>query len=647
MIHQPYWQIIAVFISVSVFAGNQAQRFVASPNQEIAVFTQIDSDGALFYSINYRGIEVIEPSRLGVVFKDANLEDRDFSNGLRLQRRSKITFHQEQYHLLHGKQREIKYLANEQTLTIQNTAGHKIQVIFRVSDDGVAFKYRLLGKPSEWVTFDRELTSFKFPKKSLAWLQPVAVAQTGWNHTNPSYEEHYQMGIPADRASPSPAGWVFPALFKVNETWIALTEAGMNGSYHASRLWPESPKGEYRLGLPMPAEVFTKGELLASGALPFESPWRIVALGDLATLVESTLGTDLADPAIVAEDFVKPGLASWSWALLKDDSVNFETQKQFIDFASEMHWPYTLVDVGWDTRIGRQKIAELVKYAKAKNVGLLLWYNSSGDWNTTSYTPKSVLLTEERRRNEFAWLQSIGVKGIKIDFFAGDGKSMMGYYNALAKDAADFGLVVNYHGSTLPRGMHRTYPNLLSMEAVHGFEMITFNQHSADVAPRHMAMLPFTRNLFDPMDFTPTAFSKIPGIQKRTHDSFELALPVLFLSGLQHIAETPEGMLKIPRAVKALLQDMPVVWDETRFVAGYPGDYVVLARRQDKTWYVAGINARKTPLNLMLNLGFIAQRQGVLITDDEHTRLAATSLKSGENFALSLKPSSGFVAKFK
>lgn len=647
MIHQPYWQIIAVFISVSVFAGNQAQRFVASPNQEIAVFTQIDSDGALFYSINYRGIEVIEPSRLGVVFKDANLEDRDFSNGLRLQRRSKITFHQEQYHLLHGKQREIKYLANEQTLTIQNTAGHKIQVIFRVSDDGVAFKYRLLGKPSEWVTFDRELTSFKFPKKSLAWLQPVAVAQTGWNHTNPSYEEHYQMGIPADRASPSPAGWVFPALFKVNETWIALTEAGMNGSYHASRLWPESPKGEYRLGLPMPAEVFTKGELLASGALPFESPWRIVALGDLATLVESTLGTDLADPAIVAEDFVKPGLASWSWALLKDDSVNFETQKQFIDFASEMHWPYTLVDVGWDTRIGRQKIAELVKYAKAKNVGLLLWYNSSGDWNTTSYTPKSVLLTEERRRNEFAWLQNIGVKGIKIDFFAGDGKSMMGYYNALAKDAADFGLVVNYHGSTLPRGMHRTYPNLLSMEAVHGFEMITFNQHSADVAPRHMAMLPFTRNLFDPMDFTPTAFSKIPGIQKRTHDSFELALPVLFLSGLQHIAETPEGMLKIPRAVKALLQDMPVVWDETRFVAGYPGDYVVLARRQDKTWYVAGINARKTPLNLMLNLGFIAQRQGVLITDDEHTRLAATSLKSGENFALSLKPSSGFVAKFK
>ncbi|TVZ41261.1 glycosyl hydrolase family 97 [Alteromonadaceae bacterium 2753L.S.0a.02] len=647
MIHQPYWQIIAVFISVSVFAGNQAQRFVASPNQEIAVFTQIDSDGALFYSINYRGIEVIEPSRLGVVFKDANLEDRDFSNGLRLQRRSKITFHQEQYHLLHGKQREIKYLANEQTLTIQNTAGHKIQVIFRVSDDGVAFKYRLLGKPSEWVTFDRELTSFKFPKKSLAWLQPVAVAQTGWNHTNPSYEEHYQMGIPADRASPSPAGWVFPALFKVNETWIALTEAGMNGSYHASRLWPESPKGEYRLGLPMPAEVFTKGELLASGALPFESPWRIVALGDLATLVESTLGTDLADPAIVAEDFVKPGLASWSWALLKDDSVNFETQKQFIDFASEMHWPYTLVDVGWDTRIGRQKIAELVKYAKAKNVGLLLWYNSSGDWNTTSYTPKSVLLTEERRRNEFAWLQNIGVKGIKIDFFAGDGKSMMGYYNALAKDAADFGLVVNYHGSTLPRGMHRTYPNLLSMEAVHGFEMITFNQHSADVAPRHMAMLPFTRNLFDPMDFTPTAFSKIPGIQKRTHDSFELALPVLFLSGLQHIAETPEGMLKIPRAVKALLQDMPVVWDETRFVAGYPGDYVVLARRQDKTWYVAGINARKTPLNLMLNLGFIAQCQGVLITDDEHTRLAATSLRSGENFALSLKPSSGFVAKFK
>lgn len=612
-----------------------------SPNKQISVFVRLNKQGKLYYTTTHGDTVALRASRLGLIFND-----RDFSEGMRFISISPVREHHESYTLLQGKKRNIIYRANEQTLTLENSQNQQIQIVFRLSNDGVAFKYRLLGDGKDDVIFSDELTSFAFPKDSRAWLQPVAVAQTGWKNTNPSYEEHYLTDIATGTPSPSPAGWVFPALFKVKDTWLAITEAGMDGSFHASRLQAQAPEREYLIGKPMDAEVFSHGDLLAKGALPFETPWRILTLGSLSTLIESTLGTDLASPPKTAYDFVKPGFVAWSWALLKDEATNFETQKQFIDFAAQMHWPYTLIDASWDIRIGREKIHELVEYAERKNIGILLWYNSSGDWNQTELTPKSQLIDPTRRRQEFAWLRDIGVKGIKIDFFAGDGKSMMSYYNALAKDAAEFELLVNYHGSSLPRGLHRTYPNLLTMEAVHGFEMITFNQNSADVAAKHMAMLPFTRNLFDPMDFTPTAFSVIPGIEKRTSKGFELALPVLFLSGLQHIAETPYGLAKEPSYVKEMLSAIPVNWDESKFLAGYPGDHVVIARRKSNTWYIAGINARDDAITLSLNLDFIKDQKGMLITDGATQSLKMVDIEAKSTTSIRLNPNGGFLMKF-
>ncbi len=524
---------------------------------------------------------------------------------------------EDHYTLVHGKRKQIAYRARQQVIDLVDPAGHHLLVRFRVSNDGVAFRYEMPGRSEGTVTVEDEFTGFHFPDDTRTWLQPVAVAQTGWSNTNPSYEEHYEMDVPVGEVAPSSAGWVFPALFKSQGVWVAITEAGMTGNYHASRLAPRVSGGEFAIGYPMDAEVFPGGGLKARSTLPFHSPWRIVAVGDLSTLTASTLGTDLAKPAIAQMPFAEPGLVAWSWALLKDDSVNYATQKEFIDYAAAMGWPFTLVDAEWDTRIGEEKIQELAAYAASKNVGLLLWYNSAGTWNKTPQTPKHRLLTGASRRAEFARLQRWGVRGIKVDFFAGDGQSMMAYYNDIARDAAEFGLMVNYHGSSLPRGMARTYPNMMTMEAVHGFEMITFNQKSADLAASHVTMLPFTRNLFDPMDFTPTTFGEIPERERQTTNGFELALPVLLLSGLQHIAETPQGMAAVPAYVRHIMSAVPVAWDESRLVRGMPGEEVVIARRAGKVWYVAGVNGESVVKDWQLDLSFIHPRKGTLVNDGD------------------------------
>ncbi|MDO6423142.1 glycoside hydrolase family 97 protein [Saccharophagus degradans] len=629
---------------------NIERQIIESPDKSLKVSLSLDESGRAFYSISRNGEQVLLPSQLGV-----ELNSQAFTDGLTITDvdAGKVS---ENYTLLHGKQRDINYIANEKIYTVKNKQGDKLTIAFRVSNDGVAFQYRFPNSAKQSLAVKKEITSFAFEQTTKAWLQPIAVAQTGWANTNPSYEEHYQMNIPVGTVSPSPAGWVFPALFKANKHWLLITEAGMNGDYHASRLHAESPNGEYSLGIPMAAEVFeqdgNKGALLAQSNTAFHSPWRVILVGGLDTIIASTLGTDLADPAIAKMDFVKPGTASWSWALLKDESVNYETSLEFIDYAAEMGWAYTLVDADWDRRIGYERTAQLAAYAQSKNVGLLVWYNSSGDWNTTEYSPKSTLLDRDKRRAEFARVQNMGVKGVKIDFFPGDGKSVMAYYNDLAKDAADYNLLVNYHGSSLPRGLHRTYPNIMTMESVHGFEMITFMQPSADKAATHMAMLPFTRNAFDPMDFTPTTFSDIPNIERRTSNGFELALPVLFLSGLQHIAETAEGMAtNAPDYVKAYMRDIPVLWDESKLIDGMPGEHVVIARKHGERWFVAGINATNEAINLEMNFDFALGKKGKLITDSNKSTKGVESFTSQtitatKNNALTVKANGGFVIVF-
>lgn len=334
--------------------------------------------------------------------------------------------------------------------------------------------------------------------------------------------------------------------------------------------------------------------------------------------------------------------------MLKDGSVVYDVQKHFVDFAADMGWEYCLIDANWDTQIGYEKIKELAEYAKNKKVGLILWYNSAGNWNTVSYHPKDKLLTHEGRVKEFGKLKEMGIKGIKVDFFGGDGQSVMSYYQDIFEDAAKFGLAVNCHGATLPRGWQKTYPNLLTVEAVKGFEYVTFDQRNADLEPNHCCVLPFTRNVFDPMDFTPVCFTEVPGKKRVTTNGFELALSVIFCSGIQHFAQTPEGMAAVPDYVKDFMREIPLRWDDIRFIDGYPGKFVVLARKFNNNWFIAGINGEDIEKNINLDLSFLKNKKAILINDGTDNRsfdMQKITIDRRLPLKVKLKGNGGFVMK--
>jgi alpha-glucosidase len=614
---------------------------LSSPDGRLQIDVSVNDQQQLVYSVQRAGQPVLLASRLGLV-----LEEGDFASGLKLVGSSKVKPHRERYTLAAGKKSQVDYRANEQSFTVANAKGQQFTVTLRASNDGLALRYTVDGPGRK--RFKDELTSFAFPADARAWLQPMAVAKTGFGRTNPSYEEHYEVDIPVGSKAPSHAGWVFPALFRSGGNWVALTEAGLDGRFHASRLAADAAGGTYRIGGPEASEVFTGGHLLADIDGPLTTPWRVLAIGSLKTVMESTLGTDLAAPAVAFDKArLKPGHSSWSWAILKDDGTVFDTQKRFIDYAADMGWNYTLVDAYWDVKIGDAKMKELADYAKTKNVGLLAWYNSSGAWNDTDMSPKSALLNPADRAKEFARMKALGVQGLKVDFFGGDGASMIGYYVDLLRESAAAGLLMNFHGATLPRGWSRTYPHLMTVEAVRGFEFATFTQEGQDQVVRHAAMLPFTRNLFDPMDFTPVVFHDIPNIKRATRNGFELAQSVLFLSGIQHYAETPEGMATVPAYVKTFMREVPRAWDEVRFVDGEPGKYVVLARRAGKQWFLAGLNADDQPRKLALDLAWLGKRQGQLITDGMGEREFSEGQLAAPAAELTLAPRGGFVARFR
>jgi hypothetical protein len=627
-----------------------AQQSVESPDKKIMVSIAVDANGKPSYRIKYQNSVVLQNSQLGLIREDA-----DFSEKLKLSISSptqKVTDH---YQLLTAKKYSSRYSANKKVFHFKNKTGRLLDIIFQVSNDGVAFRYEFPEKSTDIKKITAEVTTFHFNDGTRAWLQPKTEAQSGWEHSNPSYEAHYMMDIAAGTPSPGPNGWVYPALFKYNDVWMLITEAALGRTYCGTALQQYSPDNEYKINFPEAPEVFTKGVLNPQSILPWKTPWRIIAIGSLKTIAESTLGTDLAFPAKNRPayqpgsdaSFLKPGKASWSWILKKDDSTIYSVQKKYIDFAADMHWQYCLIDANWDTMIGYDSIKVLADYAAKKNVGLLLWYNSAGDWNTVTYHPKGKLLTHESRIKEFARLQSMGIRGIKADFFGGDGQSMINYYQDILEDAATYHLLVNFHGATLPRGWQRTYPNLMTTEAIYGYEMITFNQADADQEPPHVVMSAFARNAFDPMDFTPMNLYKIPRIRRVTTPAFELATSVIFISGIQHYAESPEGMAHIPDFIKKFLQNLPVHWDDVHFIDGYPGQYMIIARKAGNKWYVAGINADSSEKNWDIDLSFLKHKQASLIIDGgEELLFTQKSVTIPENgiLKLTVKPNGGFVA---
>jgi hypothetical protein len=643
-------KVFVLLLSMSCLSPCSAKEneySLSSPDKKITVYFWMSEDKTACYRVEFSDTAILQKSKLGIIREDA-----DFSKDLSLESASGVEAIKTDYEMLQGKRHHYSYAGNKRVFHLKNASGKKMDVIFQVSNDGVAFRYYFPGKSETIKKIAEETTSFHFIPGTKTWIQPMTDAKTGWCQVTPCYEEHYQQGIEVEKLPLNKAGWVFPALFQFESYWMLITETAPDRNYCGCRLKRDSAGNEFFIGFPQKPEIYPGGPCDPESRLPWFTPWRIIAIGDsLKTIVESTLGTDLANPAKMEDiSFVKPGRASWSWVLLKDGSVVYNVQKRFIDFASDMKWEYCLIDAYWDTQIGYDRIAELADYAAVKNVGLLLWYNSAGNWNTTPQTPKNKLLTHEDRVKEFARLKEMGIKGIKVDFFGGDGQSMMAYYQDIFEDAAQFGLVVNCHGATIPRGWQRTYPHLLTMEAIRGFEFVTFEQMNADLEAKHCCVLPFTRNVFDPMDFTPVCFSEIPRIKRVTTNGFELALSVIFFSGIQHYAETPEGMAGVPDYVKNFMREIPSYWDDTRFIDGFPGKLVVIARKSKDTWYLAGINGENIEKSINLELPFLENiKTGMLITDGVDNRsfnMQKITFTPGKLLGMKLKGNGGFVIKF-
>lgn len=642
-------EILWVSLGIVLFQAGYAMdrnQMVTSPDGRVRVEFLLE-EGRPFYSVRLGKEILLEKSPLGIKRSDA-----DFTGQLTLKSFSKTEKVRDQYTMPHGKQSRITYQANRRTATLANPQGQLIQIIFQVSNDGLAFRYHFPQPSGLKVSVEAEQTGFAFPAGTVSWLHPMHDSKTGWEKTYPSYEAHYEIEKPVGLPSPHSAGWAFPALFRVGQSgWVLLSETAVDENYCGCRLAQHSDGGIYRIAFPQINEHRGPQDPVApSAAIPFSTPWRLVIVGqDLGTIVQSTLATDVAGPSKVKDgSFVKPGRAAWSWLRYDTEGTKLPYLQEYLEMAGKLGWEYMLVDADWDRLVGYEKIAELAQQARQKGVELILWYNSNGEWNTAPMTPKNRMHLPEVRREEFERLRQMGIRGIKVDFFGGDKQATMQLYLDILRDAADYHLLANFHGATLPRGWHRTWPNLATTEAVMGMEFCTFDQRNTDRQAEHSCILPFTRNVVAPMDFTPVVMSRrIRGVQRRTTPAFEMALPVIFESGIQHFGLAPFEAEALPPFALEYFKAVPTCWDETRFVCGYPAKEVVLARRRAEQWFVAGINGEKEGKTLTLDLSFLPRTfRGVLITDSgqpDQLESKDLSAKEARNLTVSLPPQGGFV----
>ena len=569
----------------------------------------------LYYRIKFQQPKSVKAVLLDWSPLGISRDDQDFLDDLKFVSMSPVSQVEQNYDLPHGKRSNYKYQTSEMTLTFENANGAKLEIIFRASNDGAAFRYRFPERDQTLHSVTKEWTGFRIASDGLAFMQPHDEA----GQYTPAYEAISHSKIAIGTPSPHEAGWSFPALFSIQKDtfWLLLTEAGLDRTYFGARLEKDVTHKTYQIRMPDETEGNGTGSVQPRSALPWMTPWRVIMVGEsLAAIIESSLVAHLSLHALFTDtDWVKPGRVSWSWWSDSDSPRDPEKLKSFVDLAAEMSWEYSLVDANWNL-MPRNTIPDLVQYAAKKNVGILLWYNSGGPHNIVTEAPRDRMFHREIRRKEFQWLRQIGVKGVKVDFFQSDKQDVISLYQDILQDAADFQIMVNFHGCTLPRGWSRTYPHLMTMEAVQGAENYKFNADYPEVSPWQNVHLAFTRNVVGSMDYTPVTFSNSTYPRKTTY-GHELALSVIYESGWLHFADDVKTYLSLAEPVKDFLRRVPVAWDDIRFVSGYPAEHVVLARRKGADWYVAGINGTETGKTIDLFPGFLenASYHGRLITD--------------------------------
>ena len=605
------------------------------------------ANGEVSYAVTYNGKQMLESSPLGM---ETNVGD--FYRGLQL-KEHKVTALDTVYEQSRIKASHIHYRANELLCSFVNGEGKNVQITFRVSNNDVAFRYTLpreQGKGS--VTVNSERTGFRFPSQTTTFLCPQSDAMIGWKRTKPSYEEEYKADAPMNERSGYGHGYTFPCLFKVGDDgWVLLSETGVDSRYCGSRL-SDWDNGVYRIAFPMPEENNGNGTVSPAFSLPGSTPWRTVTVGEtLKPIVETTVPWDVVEPRYTTTHDYKPGRGTWSWILWQDGSINYDDQVRYVDLAAAMGYEYVLIDNWWDNNIGRDRMEQFIKYARSKGVEVFLWYSSSGYWNDIEQSPVNRMDNSIARKQEMRWLQSQGVKGIKVDFFGGDKQETLRLYEEILSDADDHGLMVIFHGCTLPRGWERMYPNYVGSEAVLASENLVFSQHFCDNEAFNATLHPFIRNAVGCMEFGGVFLNKRlnrsndGGTIRRTTDIFQLATAVLFQNPIQNFALAPNNLTDAPQICLDFMKQVPTTWDETRFIDGYPGRYIVLARRHGNTWYIAAVNATAEPLKLKLDLPVLAGQEVSLYSDDKkmQPQLKLQKIKTDGSLQLTVRPQGGAV----
>ena len=612
-----FFIVMAMLLASSVASAENKQ--ITSPDGKLVV-TVADMDGRPSYSVSYDNVLFLKPSPLGMI---ANIGD--FSSGMSLEKNVSTNKIDETYELASIKKSKVHYVANEAVFSFTQQGKTIYDVIFRISNNDVAFKYKMYpqGETLSCV-IKKEATGFAFPDGTTTFLCPQSKPMGGFARTSPSYETSYTADDVAGKNGWG-EGYTFPCLFRNGDNgWTLVSETGVNGGYCASRLLGHK-EGVYTIGFPQEGEANGNGTVSPGIALPGETPWRTITVGKtLAPIVETTVSFDVVKPLYPAKGEYTYGRGSWSWIIGMDGSTNYKEQLRYIDFSAAMGYQSVLVDALWDKQIGRDKIEELAKYGKNKGVALYLWYNSNGYWNDAPQTPRGIMDNAIARRKEMKWMQSIGIRGIKVDFFGGDKQMTMQLYEDILSDANEYGLLVIFHGCTLPRGWERMYPNFASSEAVLASENLHFSQGSCDHEAFNATLHPFIRNTVGSMDFGGSALNKYynadnapRGSRRVTSDVYALATAVLFQSPVQHFALAPNNLTDAPAWAIDFMKEVPTTWDEVRFIDGYPGKYVILARRHGDKWYIAGVNAQKETLQLKVNLPMFSNGEKVRLFSDD------------------------------
>ena len=598
-------KIALAMMAMGCLTSAQAAEKITSPDGNLTVVVD-NENGTPTYQISVGDVVFLEKSPLGL-----KLNFEDLTQGLTL-KECKITPVSETYSLKTIKQSNVTYNANVAVCQFEK-GNTKMDIIFSVSNRDVAYRYKLYprrarGGETLAAVVESEASGFVLPEGTTTFLCPQSTPMGGFARTSPSYETSYSLDDQMGKNGWG-QGYSFPCLFKNGEKgWILISETGTDGDYVACRLLNDGG-ARYKIGFPQQGEMNGVGSTTAAVSLPAETPWRTITVGtSLKNIVETTVPFDLVKPKYAPSRNYTYGAGSWSWIIGMDSSCNFDEQKRYIDFSAAMGYRSVLIDALWDKQIGYEKMAELSRYAQSKGVGIFLWYNSNGSWNDAPQSPLNKMNRSAARRQEMKWMQENGILGIKVDFFGGDKQAMMQLYEDILTDANDFGIQCIFHGCTLPRGWERMYPNYVASEAVLASENLHFGQGACDAEAQNGCIHPFIRNTVGSMDFGGSTLNKYynadnqHGTHRVTSDVYALAAAVLFQSSVQHFAMAPNNLTDAPAWAVDFMKKVPTTWDEVRFIDGYPGKYVILARRSGDKWFVVGANAEKQPLKTTITL---------------------------------------------